>query len=97
MPQSTTKKDIAVAIANDLGITQIQSMQYIQKTLDTITDVLRDKGRLELRDFGVFECKTRKARKGRNPKTGAEVAVPEKLVVTFRAGKQMKQAVRGLK
>ena len=97
MPQSTTKKDIAVAIANDLGITQIQSMQYIQKTLDTITDVLRDKGRLELRDFGVFECKTRKARKGRNPKTGAAVAVPEKLVVTFRAGKQMKQAVRGLK
>ena len=93
MSQSTTKKDIA----HDLGITQIQSRQYIQKTLDAITDVLRDKGRLELRDFGVFECKTRKARKGRNPKTGDEVAVPEKLVVTFRAGKQMKQVVRGLK
>ncbi len=97
MSHSTTKKDIAVAIAHDLGITQIQSRQYIQKTLDAITDVLRDKGRLELRDFGVFECKTRKARKGRNPKTGAEVAVPEKLVVTFRAGKQMTQVVRGLK
>ena len=94
MSQSTTKKDIAIAIANDLGITQIQSRQYIQKTLDAIIDALRDKGRLELRDFGVFECKTRKARKGRNPKTGADVAVPEKLVVTFRAGKQMMQIAR---
>ena len=94
MSQTTTKKDIAIAIANDLGITQIQSKQYIQKTLDAIIDAIRDKGRLELRDFGVFECKTRKARKGRNPKTGADVAVPEKLVVTFRAGKQMMQVVR---
>ena len=97
MSQSTTKKDIANALAKDLGITQIQSKQFVQKTLDAITNVLRDKGRLELRDFGVFECKTRKARKGRNPKTGAPVDVPEKLVVTFRAGKQMEQAVRGIK
>jgi len=97
MTQSTTKKDIANAIARDLGITQNQSKQFVQKTLDAITDVLRDKGRLELRDFGVFECKTRKARKGRNPKTGDPVDVPEKLVVTFRAGKQMEQTVRDKK
>ncbi|MBT3889313.1 MAG: HU family DNA-binding protein [Planctomycetaceae bacterium] len=94
MSQSTTKKDIANAIARDLGITQAQSKQFVQKTLDAITNVLRDKGRLELRDFGVFECKTRKARKGRNPKTGDPVNVPEKLVVTFRAGKQMERTVR---
>ncbi|MBT4692916.1 MAG: HU family DNA-binding protein [Planctomycetaceae bacterium] len=97
MSQSTTKKDIADAIANDLGITRRQSRQFVQKTLDAITNVLRDKGRLELRDFGVFECKTRKARKGRNPKTGDPVDVPEKQVVTFRAGKRMERAVRGIK
>lgn len=97
MSKSTTKKDVADAIANDIGITKMQSRQYLQKTLDAIINVLRDKGRLELRDFGVFECKTRKARKGRNPKTGAPVDVPEKLVVTFRAGKQMEQVVRGIK
>jgi nucleoid DNA-binding protein len=97
MSQSITKKDIANAIAKDLGITQIQSRQLVQKTLDAITNVLRDEGRLELRGFGVFECKTRKARKGRNPKTADPVDVPEKLVVAFRAGKKMEQTVRGEK
>ena len=97
MSPSITKKDIANAIAKDLGITQIQSRQLVQKTLDAITNVLRDEGRLELRGFGVFECKTRKARKGRNPKTGDPVDVPEKLVVAFRAGKKMEQTVRGEK
>ena len=46
MSQTTTKKDIANAIARDLGITQAQSKQFVQKTLDAITNVLRDKGRL---------------------------------------------------
>jgi nucleoid DNA-binding protein len=97
MSPSITKKDIANAIAKDLGITQIQSRQMVQRTLDAITNVLRDEGRLELRDFGVFECKTRKARKGRNPKTGDPVDVPQKLVVAFRAGKKMEHTVRGKK
>ena len=95
MPQNKTKKDIARIVAEEIGITQLQSKLVVQKTFDTIVDILRENGRIELRNFGVFECKTRKARIGRNPKTDEEVYVPEKVVVTFKPGKKMGIAVRG--
>tara|TARA_R100001480_G_scaffold122781_1_gene121218 strand:- start:222 stop:542 length:321 start_codon:yes stop_codon:yes gene_type:complete len=91
---NTTKKDIANTIAQDSGITQANATKFVQQTLDAIADALRDGGRIELRDFGVFECRTRKARIGRNPKTGASVSIPEKVVVGFRAGKKMEQTVQ---
>ena len=51
-------------------------------------------GRIELRNFGVFEVKRRKARKARNPRTGAKVEVEPKNVVTFQPGKEMEERVR---
>ena len=53
-----------------------------------------DQGRIELRNFGVFEVKKRKARKARNPRTGDKVEVPPKCVVTFKPGKEMEERVR---
>ena len=55
-----------------------------------------DEGRIELRNFGVFEVKKRAARKARNPRTGQRVDVPEKYVVTFKPGKEMEEKVRQL-
>ena len=55
-----------------------------------------EKGRVELRNFGVFQVKKRKARKARNPKTNAEVAVGERYIVTFKPGKLMEQRVAEL-
>ncbi len=55
-----------------------------------------EEGRVELRDFGVFQVKKRKARKARNPRTGHQVDVPEKLVVTFKPGKLMEAKVQEL-
>src|SRR5262249_29849107 len=52
--------------------------------------------RIELRNFGVFEVKQRKARKARNPRTGEKVDVPPKHVVTFKPGKEMEERVRNL-
>jgi len=49
---------------------------------------------LELRNFGVFKVKERKARTGRNPRTGETVSVPPKKVVTFKPGLVMKQSVK---
>ena len=95
MSQNKTKKDIAKIISEDTGITQQQSKLLIQKTFDTIIDILKETGRLELRNFGVFKCKMRKARTGRNPKTDEPVDIPEKLVVTFKPGKKMEMSVRG--
>ena len=50
-------------------------------------------GRIELRNFGVFEVKKRAARNARNPRTGDKVLVPEKYVVTFKPGKEMEARV----
>ncbi|MCL4139549.1 UNVERIFIED_CONTAM: hypothetical protein GTU68_004182 [Idotea baltica] len=65
-------------------------------TFDAIIDSLIRERRIELRNFGVFEVKARAARKARNPRTGDEVIVPEKHVVTFRPGKTMEARVREL-
>lgn len=88
-----TKKDIVRTISEELGLTQLKTKEIVQKTFDGIIDVLVKDGRIELRNFGVFEVKKRAARKGRNPKTGDTVDVPAKFVVTFKAGREMEQRV----
>jgi integration host factor subunit beta len=57
---------------------------------------LEEEGRIELRNFGVFQVRTRAARKARNPRTGRQVEVPEKFVVTFKPGKIMEQRVNAI-
>ena len=61
----------------------------VNTILDTITAALARGGRVELRDFGVFAVKTRAARGKRNPRTGAEVAVSERVYPTFKTGRDM--------
>lgn len=91
-----TKKDIVRTISEEVGLTQQQTKKIVQKTFDAIIDSLMREGRIELRNFGVFEVKTRAARKARNPRTGEEVIVPEKHVVTFKPGKYMESMVQRL-
>ena len=74
-----TKKDIARFIADELRRPQLETMQIVQKTLDAIINVLIEEGRIELRNFGVFEVKQRKPRKAHNPRTGEKVVVSERL------------------
>lgn len=88
-----TKKDIVRIISEQLGITQLLAKEIVQKTFDVITDAVVEKGRIELRNFGVFEVKKRAARKAKNPKTGDEVSVEAKNVVTFKPGKAMVKRV----
>src|SRR5208337_4259178 len=88
-----TKKDIVRRIADDLGRTTIETAPIVQKTLDAIVNVLAEEGRVELRNFGVFLVKRRKARQGRNPRTGEKVDVGERMAVTFKPGREMEQRV----
>lgn len=90
-----TKRELVIRVANKLGITQSTVAKIIEGTFETISRTLAEGGRWELRDFGVFEVKTRASRIGRNPRTGDQVPVPERKVVTFRPGKQMKEYVAG--
>ncbi len=89
-----TKKEIVKQISERIGLTQLKTKDIVQQTFDAIVDTLIEVGRIELRNFGVFEVKRRKARKARNPRTGDKVDVPPKNVVTFKPGKEMEERVR---
>lgn len=89
-----TKKEIVKEISEALGMTQLKTKEIVQKTFDAIVKTLVEDGRIELRNFGVFEVKKRAARKARNPRTGEKVFVAEKFVVTFKPGKEMEEKVR---
>jgi nucleoid DNA-binding protein len=91
---SVTKKEIVKDISDATGLTQLKTKEIVQKTFDAILDTLLANGRIELRNFGVFEVKRRKARKARNPRTGERVDVPPKSVVTFKPGKEMEEKIR---
>ena len=104
-----TKKEIVKTISEEIGLTQLKTKEIVQKTFDAIVDTLVEDtkanlsrggdgalGRIELRNFGVFEVKRRAARKARNPRTGEKVFVAEKFVVTFKPGKEMEERVREL-
>lgn len=90
-----TKRELVIRVANKLGMTQSDVSKVIEGTFETISQSLAEGKRWELRDFGVFEVKTRASRIGRNPRTGDQVPVPERRVVTFRPGKKMKEIVSG--
>src|SRR5919108_2460556 len=92
--QTVTKKEIVKQISERIGLTQLKTKEVVQRTFDAIVDTLLEQGRIELRNFGVFEVKQRKARKARNPRTGEKVDVPPKCVVTFKPGKEMEERVR---
>ena len=91
-----TKKEIVKTISEQIGMTQLKTKEIVQKTFDAIVETLVEDGRIELRNFGVFEVKVRAARKARNPRTGERVDVAEKSVVTFKPGKEMEEKVRQL-
>jgi len=84
------KYDIVFKISQETGIQQIVVKKIVQKMLDIIIETLRNKQRIELREFGVFDIKKRKKRIGRNPKIGKVVPIPERFVVVFKPGLKLK-------
>lgn len=89
-----TKKEIVTKISDRMDIEQVKVKQITQMILDAIVESLSRGETVELRNFGIFKVKSRKARVARNPKTGAAVEVPAKKAVTFKAGLTMKKKVR---
>ncbi|MGB0419843.1 MAG: HU family DNA-binding protein [Limisphaerales bacterium] len=89
-----TKRDLVVRIATETGLIQQDVLGVVQKTLDYISEAVSKGETVELRNFGVFEVKIRKARVGRNPnKPERDVKIPPRAVVKFKPGKEMKEAV----
>jgi len=88
-----TKRNIVHRIAEELNLTELETRPIVQKTLDAIINVLVAEGRVELRNFGVFEVKKRKARQARNPRTGEKIMVGETMTVKFKPGRVMEERV----
>jgi nucleoid DNA-binding protein len=89
-----TKRDLVVRISEETGLVQQDVLNVVQKTLDYIGEAVAQGTKVELRNFGVFEVKIRKARVGRNPNApAADVRIPPRAVVKFKPGKEMREAV----
>jgi len=89
-----TKRDLVVRISEETELVQQQVFEVVQKTLDYIAEALSKGEKVELRNFGVFEVKVRKARVGRNPNAPeTDVTIPQRAMVKFKAGKEMRADV----
>ena len=89
-----TKRDLVIRISEETGLVQAQVFEVVQKTLDYIAESLAKGDKVELRNFGVFDVKIRKARVGRNPnRPETDVPIPPRATVKFKAGKEMRAQV----
>ncbi|MDD5135679.1 MAG: integration host factor subunit beta [Phycisphaerae bacterium] len=90
-----TKKELIDRIAEQTQAKRIVVKRVVQSFLDEIISELSRNNRLEFRDFGVFEVRTREARVAQNPKTLERVKVPAKRTVKFKMGRLMKEKLGG--
>src|SRR5436190_13416595 len=89
-----TKRDLVLRISEESGLELQQLTDLVQLTLDHMARAVAQGRKLEIRNFGIFEVRLRKARMGRNPKApGKNFSIPERAVVKFKAGKDLREAV----
>jgi len=87
------KAELITAVAEKSGLSKKDTEKVLNSTLDTITDALKGRDKVQLVGFGVFETKDRAARTGRNPKTKEEIQISASTVPVFKAGKALKDVV----
>ena len=90
-----TKADLVEEISSRTGISRNQTAVIVDQLLDAMSRALSDGKHLEIRGFGTFKVRERRARRARNPRSGSEVQVPAKLVPVFKPSKELKAAVLG--
>ncbi len=89
-----TKRELVVKISEETNLVQQTVLEVVQQALDCIAAAVARGEKVELRNFGIFEVKVRKARIGRNPNDpNADVPIPPRAVVKFKPGKEMRDAV----
>src|SRR5215469_15530742 len=88
-----TKADLVKAISTDTGIIRKDVAIVVDTMLDMIKDKMKSGKHIEIRQFGTYKLKIRKARLGRNPKTNQTVDVPERVVPTFKFSKEFKNEI----
>ncbi len=90
-----TKAEIVDSVASESELSKRQATEIVDLILDEIMSALKKGDEVALTPFGRFKVRHRKAREGRNPKTGAKLKIPARKVPAFVAGKALKEAVGG--
>ena len=93
MEKTITKADIVEHLHSQLGLNKNESKKLIEDFFDEIKRCLENNEEVKLSGFGNFELIDKKARPGRNPKTGEEVTISARRVVTFRAGNKLRKKI----
>lgn len=88
------KSELAIQMVKDSGITKSDAFNVIDGIIDTISKELKSNNKITLVGFGSFKLIKRKAKKGRNPRTGETITIPSKKIVKFIPGKKLKELVK---
>jgi integration host factor subunit alpha len=90
-----TKKDVAKKIYSKLGLSRRKSIEMVDFVIEIIKETLEQGENVKISGFGVFEVREKEPRRGRNPKTGKELVLPARRVVTFRPSQVLRKEVNG--
>ena len=88
-----TKADLAEKLFNDLGLNNRESKEMVELFFEEIRSALENNEQVKLSGFGNFDLRDKKERPGRNPKTGEEIPISARRVVTFRPGQKLRMRV----
>lgn len=88
------KSELVKSVANRAELSQKDAKKAIEAVFGAIEETLAKGEKVQIIGFGTFEVRSRAARKGRNPQTGKEIAIPATKVPAFKSGKELKDAVK---
>ena len=91
--ETLTRADLCEAVHEEVGLTRQDCSALVERTLDLIAEALEAGKTVKLSGFGVFQVRSKRARMGRNPKTGEAVALSGKYVPHFKPGKDLRERV----
>lgn len=93
--KTLTRADLAEAVYQEVGLSRKNSSQLVEQMLEEVTSNLESGNSVKLSSFGNFNVRSKKARMGRNPKTGEEVPIEPRRVLVFRASHVLKDRING--
>jgi len=90
---AVTKAELAVSLHDELGLNKRESKEFVEQFYETIKVALEEGSSVKLSGFGNFGLRDKPARPGRNPKTGEEIPISARRVVTFKASQKLKESI----
>ena len=90
-----TKADIVEVVHNRTGFSKKESSEAVESILDILKEVLEEGEKVKLSGFGNFVIRNKEVRKGRNPKTGEEMEISARSVLTFKPSQKLKDHING--